>query len=318
MRDREGDGYVVHDGRPGSAPDRDGALTTRTVRETVDVVRPYAGGPLLDFLRRHLVAGVETGSVVDVDGRPEARYARTVRLPHGPATVRLTWAAGSLTAEVDADPRDHADGLRRLRHLADADLDPALVDGHLGADPQLGELVRQTPGLRVPGVVDPAEMLFRTVLGQQVSLAAARASAATLTERYGEPAPSGGPGLRFLFPTPETLAAVDPGTLPMPRSRARALVGAAQRIMAGRLDLSETVDPVVVREELLACPGIGPWTADYVLMRARHAPDVLLTGDLVIARELAARSVGDPAAWSPYRSYAGMHLWHDFLSRTPG
>ena len=288
-----------------------------SVRSTVEVARPFAGAPLLDFLHRHMVAGVETGEVREVAGRPEVRYARTLRLPHGPAVLRLTWADDVLTAEVTSHPRDHAGGLRRLRHLVDGDLDPALVDGHLGADPHLADLVARTPGLRVPGVVDVAEMLFRTVLGQQISLAAARTGGATLTQRYGEPLETGTPGVDHLFPTPSALAAVDPATLPMPGSRARALVGVAQRICDGRLDLSDEVDAGTLRRELLACPGIGPWTADYVLMRARHAPDVLLTSDLVIARELVAREVTDPGAWSPYRSYAAMHLWHDFLNPLP-
>ena len=263
------------------------------------------------------MAGVETGEV-SRDGSPEVRYARTLRLPHGPAALRLHWAEEVLTAEVDGDPRDHADGLRRLRHLVDADADPAAVDAHLGADPHLAELVRATPGVRVPGVVDPAEMLFRTVLGQQISLAAARTCAGTLTRLYGEPVVTGVPGLDHLFPPATALAEVDPISLPMPKSRGRALVGVAERVADGRLDLSEEVDDGALRAALLACPGIGPWTADYVLMRARHAPDVLLTSDLVIARELVSRKVADPGAWSPYRSYAAMHLWHDFLNRTTG
>ena len=265
-----------------------------------------------------MVAGVETGEVLGAGGSSEVRYARTLRLPHGPAILRLTWAEDVLAAEVAAHRHDQGEGLRRLHHLVDAETDPALVDGHLGSDPHLASLVEATPGLRVPGVVDVAEMLFRTVLGQQISLAAARTCAATLTQRYGEQVETGIAGLDHLFPTPEAFARVDPTTLPMPGSRGRALVGVAERIVDGRLDLSDEVDAPTLRRELLACPGIGPWTANYVLMRARHAPDVLLTSDLVIARELLAREVGDPSAWSPYRSYAAMHLWHDFLNPVPG
>lgn len=300
------------------AADRAPAAGQATVRSRIEVIRPFAGAPLLDFLHRHLVAGVETGEVLDVAGRPEVRYARTLRLSHSPATVRLTWVEDSLTAEVTSQPQDQADGLRRLRHLVDAETDPGLVDAHLSADPHLGPLVQETPGLRVPGVVDVAEMLFRTVLGQQISLAAARTCATTLTQRYGERLETGVPGLDHLFPTAAAFAEVDPTALPMPGSRGRALVGVAKRITDGRLDLTDEVDADTLRKELLACPGIGPWTADYVLMRARHAPDVLLTNDLVIARELLARGVTDHGAWSPYRSYAAMHLWHDFLNRVPG
>lgn len=307
----DGGGVVV-------GADHGPAAGSATLRSVIEVTRPFAGAPLLDFLHRHLVAGVETGEVLQVAGRAEVRYARTVGLPHGPATVRLTWAEDSLAAEVTSDRRDQAEGLRRLQHLVDADTDPAPVDAHLGSDPHLSSLVRETPGLRVPGVVDVAEMVFRTVLGQQISLAAARTCAATLTQRYGERMDTGIAGLDHLFPTAAAFAEADPATLPMPGSRGRALVGLAQRITDGRLDLSDEVDAGTLRKELLACPGIGPWTADYVLMRARHAPDVLLTNDLIIARELVAREVTDPAAWSPYRSYAAMHLWHDFLNPVPG
>jgi len=303
----------------GPVPAAAAAGPDRTVRGEVEVLRPYAGAPLLDFLLRHAVAGVETGSLVRAaDGTVAVHYARTLGLAHGPAVLRLTWAQDRLTAEVTGDPRDHPEALRRARHLLDADGDPGEADGHLGADPHVGTLVRETPGLRVPGVVDVAEMVVRTVVGQQISLAAARTCAGTLTARHGETVDTGDPALTHVFPTPAALAAVDPASLPMPRSRGRALVGVAERIADGRLDLSDGVDAATLRRELLACPGIGPWTADYVLMRARHAPDVLLTSDLVIARELRARAVSDPGVWSPHRSTAAMHLWHDFLRRSPG
>ena len=302
---------------PAPTPTADGPGAT--VRREVEVRRPYAGAPLLDFLLRHAVAGVETGSLGTApDGSVEVGYARTLGLAHGPAVVRLTWAQQRLSAEVTGDRRDHPDAFHRLRHLLDADGDPAPADQHLGADPDVGGLVRQTPGLRVPGVVDVVEMVVRTVLGQQISLASARTCAGTLTARHGERVDTGDPALTHVFPTATALAAVDPASLPMPRSRGRALVGVAERVTDGRLDLSEGVGAAALRRELLACPGIGPWTADYVLMRARHAPDVLLTSDLVIARELKARGVADPGVWSPHRSTAAMHLWHDFLRRSPG
>jgi AraC family transcriptional regulator of adaptative response / DNA-3-methyladenine glycosylase II len=281
----------------------------------VPVSRPFAGAALLDFLLRHTVAGVETGAVEGSGAAARVRYARTLRLPHGPAVLVLRWADQQLTAEVDADPRDHDLVLARVAHLVDADADPAAVDAHLGRDPRLADLVAATPGLRVPGVLDAAEMVFRTMIGQQVSLASARACGATITRRHGEPVATGDPELQWLFPPSAVLAAVDPETLPMPRTRARALVGVAERLEDGRLDLSGNVEPGSLRAQLLACPGIGPWTADYVLMRARHQPDVLLASDLVIGRELAARGITDPGRWSPYRSYATLHLWHDFLSR---
>lgn len=279
----------------------------------VAVPEPFAGDALLDFLLRHAVAGVETGTT-GADGR--VRYARTLGLPHGPATLVLGWSAPYLELELDADPRDHEEALRRVRHLVDATADPSVVDAHLARDTELAGLVAATPGLRVPGVLDPAEMVFRTLIGQQISLVAARVHGATLSRLHGEPVTSAEPGLERLFPTAAAFAAVDPTTLPMPRARGRALVGVAERLLTGRLNLHPDADRADVRAQLLACPGIGPWTADYVLMRACHAPDVLLRSDLIIARELAARPSAEVTSWSPYRSYATLHLWHAYLQRT--
>ncbi len=286
-------------------------------RFTVVVRLPFAGAALLDFLIRHDVDGIETGVVQGRAADAVATWTRTLRLPHGPAVVALPWNGGVMTADVRTDPRDQAEARTRISHLLDADADPGPLDAHLGLDPHLGPLVAATPGLRVPGVLDPAEMLFRTLIGQQISLAAARTCAATITRRHGERLETGDPALAWLFPTPSALAAVDPQTLPMPKARGRALVGVAGRIADGRLNLDPACDADDVRADLLACPGIGPWTADYVLMRAWHAPDVLLASDLIIRRELVARAVEDTAGWSPFRSHATLHLWHDFLQRVP-
>jgi len=299
-------------GRGRLNPER--ATASRLLAAPVLVPAPFAGGALLDFLLRHAVAGVETGGV-EADGT--VRYARTLNLPNGPATLVLRWSDQHLDLTLDADPRDHDEAVRRVHHLVDAGADPEAVDGHLARDPELAGLVTATPGLRVPGVLDAREMLFRTLVGQQISLVAARTHGAALSRLHGRAVDSAEPGLERLFPTAEAFAAVDPTTLPMPRARGRALVGVAKRLLDGRLDLAVDAEPAAVRAQLLACPGIGPWTADYLLMRAHHAPDVLLRSDLIIARELAARPAADPSAWSPYRSYANMHLWHAYLQRSP-
>nr|WP_294695713.1 AlkA N-terminal domain-containing protein [uncultured Friedmanniella sp.] len=274
---------------------------------------PFAGAALLGFLLRHAITGVEVGGS-GPDG--SVHYARTLRLPHGPATLSLRWRAPELSVELDGDPRDHDEARRRLSHLVDADAEPEAVDAHLARDPALAGLVAATPGLRVPGVLDPAETLFRTLLGQQISLAAARTAGAALSRQHGVAVATGRPGLQRHFPTAAAFAALDPTTLPMPRARGRTLVDVAQRLVDRRLVLDPAGDPAAARADLLACPGIGPWTADYVLMRVWHAPDVLLTSDLVIRRELANRPDADPTTWSPYRSYATLHLWHAFLQRS--
>ena len=282
---------------------------------------PFAGGRLLDFLAYHLVPGVEVAA--------PGCYARTLDLPHGPGTVRLhlqdlpgEGGTGFVEAEFWlADLRDTAAASERVRRLLDADCDPGAVDAHLGADPVLGDLVRATPGLRVPGQVDGDETAVRTVIGQQVSVTGARTVAGRIVAAHGRPVDSPVTRLTHLFPDAATLAGVDPETLPMPRARGRALVGLATALAAGQVVLDRGPDRDDVRRALLALPGIGPWTADYVAMRALGHPDVFLPTDLAVRRMLADLAAGgaepDPHAWRPWRSYALMHLWNPLMPPTP-
>ena len=279
---------------------------------------PFHGEALLTFLGRHAVAGVETWTD-ETDGAGRSiTYRRTLSLPHAPAVLTLRWAAGVLSAGLRlGDHRDLTAGKARIEHLCDLTVDPAEVAAHLSRDEQLRPLVASAPGLRVPGVVDLHEHLFRTMLGQQISLAGAANLAAKLVGRFGEalPAPLSGaaPGpLTHLFPTAAALAAADPATLPMPRARGRALVLTAEALADGSLTLEPRSDAAETRAGLLACPGIGPWTADYVLMRGLHEPDILLSSDLVVKRELLARGLVSTVAWAPWRSYATMHLWRAY------
>jgi len=187
----------------------------------------------------------------------------------------------------------------------------------LGADPLLGPLVAGAPGLRVPGAVDGAELAVRAVLGQQVSVAAARTAAGRLAAAYGERLERPRGEVVALFPSAATLGALDPASLPMPRARAAALVGLCRALAAGELRLDPDGDREAARSALLALPGIGPWTAGYVAMRALGDPDVFLVEDLGVRHGLAR--VGGPsdarearalaAAWAPWRSYASQYLW---------
>jgi AraC family transcriptional regulator of adaptative response / DNA-3-methyladenine glycosylase II len=295
---------------------RPGAVTMRLAVRT-----PFAGRRLLDFLAYHLVPGVEVAA--------PGWYARTLDLPHGPGTVRLALAdlpaggTGFVVAEFWLDDlRDTAAASERVRRLLDADCDPSAVDQQLGADPVLGPLVRATPGLRVPGQVDGDETAIRTVIGQQVSVPGARTVAGRLVAAHGREVRSPVPGLTHLFPDAATLAALDPESLPMPRARGRALVGLARALAGGTVVLDRGPDRDDVRAALLALPGIGPWTADYVAMRALGHPDVFLPADLAVRRLLAERagSAGadpDPETWRPWRSYALMHLWNTLMPDTP-
>ena len=164
----------------------------------------------------------------------------------------------------------------------------------------------------MPGSVDGDEIAVRAVLGQQISLAGAVSLGGKLVQRYGEPV---GEGPDRLFPAAATLAEVDPETLPMPRARGRALVGLCRSLADGDVRLDRGADRAEVRASLLALPGIGPWTADYVAMRALGDPDVFLPTDIGVRRALTGlgRDPGEVAVlsprWRPWRSYALMQLW---------
>ncbi|MDO9455498.1 DNA-3-methyladenine glycosylase, partial [Nocardioides sp.] len=202
--------------------------------------------------------------------------------------------------------------------------DPLAVADHFAGDPVIGPLARATPGLRLPGQVDGAETAIRTVIGQQVSVTGARTVTGRIVEVHGLAVETGVPGLTRLFPTSAALAAADPETLPMPRARGRALVALAGALASGAIALDRGTDRDAVRAALVALPGIGPWTADYVAMRALAHPDVFLSTDIGVRNAL--RGLGhDPVAsldrvddWRPWRSYALMHLWNTLMPTTEG
>jgi len=265
----------------------------------------------------HLAATAVPG----VEQWRDGAYRRTVRLPHGPGIVAVRPPAPGTswvpTALWLADVRDLPVAVARCRRLLDLDADPAAIDGVLGADPHLRAAVVPAPGRRVPRTVDGDELAVRAVLGQQVSTAAARTHAARLVRAYGEQVQDPAGGLTHLFPTAAALTALDPGTLALPTARRRTLVGVVAALADGVVDLGPGTDPVAARAGLLALPGIGPWTADTVAMRALGDPDVFLAGDLGV--RAAARRLGLPDAerplaaaaerWGPWRSYAVQYLW---------
>ena len=273
------------------------------------VTEPFDAATLFRFLRRFAVESVERHDTAA--GHP--RLTRTVRLTHGPGLVRLTWTGPTLRWEYAGPAADQAEAVRRTEALCDADADVEAVTRRLAPDPHLGPLAASSPGLRIPGGTDPVEVALQALISQQVSMAAAARCADKLTLRYGEQiaAPGGAPDR--LFPTAAALAAADPAELPMPRARGRALVALAGALTAGTLVLDPEQPWPPQRAALLTRPGIGPWTADVIGLRGLRQPDVLLDTDLVIRRELAARGVSDTRPWSPWRSYATVHLWRAYV-----
>jgi AraC family transcriptional regulator, regulatory protein of adaptative response / DNA-3-methyladenine glycosylase II len=278
--------------RRGANSSEPGSITLRLpYREPMDV------RSLLDFLGAHAVAGVET-----YDG---TTYTRLLDAPGGPALVAVSAGIGALNCRVRLhDVRDLGAVASRVRRLFDLDADPAAVDAALAVDPSLAPLVRKHPGLRSPGASDGFETAVRTIVGQQISVSGARTVLGRIVAKHGEPAFEGW----RRFPSPAALAEVDPATLPMPRSRGRSVAALA----AANPPLDPGADRDELRARLLALPGIGPWTADYLRMRATSDPDVLLASDLAVrnaADDLGLELADGRPDWAPWRSYATHHLW---------
>ncbi|RKQ35446.1 DNA-3-methyladenine glycosylase family protein [Kocuria tytonis] len=258
----------------------------------------------------HAVEGVELATPTS--------YSRTITLPGGPAWLRVYEHHGGLRLRSRVtDPADLPVLTTRVRRLFDLDADPLAVDRALSRVPELRPLVAARPGLRVVGALDPEETLIRTLIGQQISLAAARTMLGARTREMGEPAPAFATGLTHMFPTARAVAEDGERFLRGPRARIRAVLGAVRALAAGELRLSPDDDAARQRSALLALPGVGPWTADTVRMRVLGDPDVFLVDDG--AMRAGARRIGLPedkkalTAWaqdaSPWRSYATTHLW---------
>jgi AraC family transcriptional regulator, regulatory protein of adaptative response / DNA-3-methyladenine glycosylase II len=184
------------------------------------------------------------------------------------------------------------------------------VDNVLHADPRLAPLVVKRAGLRSPGAVDGFEMAVRAVVGQQISVRGAGTILGRMAAEFGTVAFEGEPWL--LFPSAARFADTDPMALPMPRKRAGTLHTVAAALANGDLALDPGADRSATRAALLALPGVGPWTADYLLMRAVGDPDILLASDLGVRK--AAESLGieiddHRSGWAPWRSYASHQLW---------
>jgi len=282
------------------------------------VRQPFHAPSLFGFLATRSVPGVEHG---DID-----TYTRAMRLPHGAGVVTLTAPTAAEPTTVGCTlwleaVADLQAAVQRCRRLLDLDADPVAVDAHLAADPLLAPLVAQRAGLRSPGAVDGGELLVRAIIGQQVSVAGARTVTARLVERWGEPLvvpTSGVAGLHRLFPSAHTLATIDPSELPMPAARARSLIHACAAVADGSLTIDAGVDRAELAEQLVAIPGIGPWTTQYVAMRALGDPDVFMPTDVGVRNALRALGtattrpnelVERSRTWSPWRSYAQHHLW---------
>jgi AraC family transcriptional regulator, regulatory protein of adaptative response / DNA-3-methyladenine glycosylase II len=272
---------------------------------------PFAAAELFDYLGRRAIPGIE-----ELVGEPGRRtYRRTLRLPVGTGVAEVDERLGEGWLECRlylTELRDLTAAIQRMRGLFDLDADPYAVVERLGADPVLGPLARQRPGLRAPGSADPQELAVRAVLGQQVSVAAGRKLGAALVEAYGQPLPAADGGLTHLFPQATDLADSSLEAMGMPETRRATLRALGVALAGGDVRLDPGADRDQAEKELLTVRGIGPWTAGYVRMRALGDPDVLLEGDVAIkaAMQRTGAAAADAHEWRPWRSYAMHYLWN--------
>ena len=290
-------------GRPPSALRRARKSGAAAIVLRLDFRPPLDFAALLEFLGARAIPGIER-----VEG---GSYRRLVATDSGSGVgtceIRV-WAErdqSCLRAELDATLAPKiASVVAGLRRLFDLDAEPRAIATALRRDPRLAPLVRRRPGLRVPGSFDPFETALRAVLGQQVSVAAATTLSGRLVAHFG--------GL----PSPDALADSSVATLAslgLPGARARALIGLADAWRRGGIDCGPGSDPDTLVAALVELPGIGPWTAAYLSMRALHFPDALPASDLALRKALGGISAREVEAraevWRPWRAYAALHLW---------
>ncbi|WP_119717577.1 DNA-3-methyladenine glycosylase 2 family protein [Cognatilysobacter tabacisoli] len=282
---------------------------------------PYDFTSMLAFLRGRALPGVEA-----VD---DASYVRVIGTPDAPGWLRVAHADRDhalLLTVHGAAPAQLLGIVGRLRRMFDLDADPQAIGDALRASARLRPLLDARPGLRLPSGWDGFEIAVRAVIGQQVSVAAARTLTARLARRYGHALPAAiaqeAPGIEHLFPTPDALVDADLASIGLTRARADTVRTLSAALLDGRVDFrrERTLDDFVAH--WVALPGIGTWTANYIALRALGHPDAFLADDLVLQRatpgdgtRLTARALTARAeAWRPWRGYAVIHLWRDSMA----
>ncbi len=279
---------------------------------------PFDAPALLAFLAARALPGVEEVS--------DGVWRRTAELGGSAGTVEATVDERRPALAVRLrgfGPSASLEAARRAGRLFDVDADPVAIAAHLSRDAALAPLVARRPGLRVPGAWDPFETSVRTVLGQQVSVKAARTLAARLVARFGRPLPAAAGGLTHLFPRAADLAEADVAAIGLPARRAETVRALAREVALGRIDLAPAASLDEALRRLSGIPGIGPWTAEAIALRALGEPDAFPAGDLGLRKALAeggampsgAEATARAAAWRPWRGYALIHLWTDLAHR---
>jgi AraC family transcriptional regulator of adaptative response / DNA-3-methyladenine glycosylase II len=264
---------------------------------------PYDWNQVIGFLAARATPGVES---VEAN-----RYQRTIAIGNQTGSMAVAPAADGPALIVDVqfgDPRALLTIVERVRRMFDVSADPAVIGEQLSGDALLKRALAAHPGIRTPGAWDPFELTVRAILGQQISVRAATTIAGRVAARWGTPIETTA-GLTHLFPTAAQLMTAPLEEAGIIATRAATLRAVARSVCEGAL----VYDGVATHASLLAIPGIGEWTAQYVLMRALNEPDAFLSGDLVLKRmadDCSARALDRRSeAWRPWRAYAVMLLW---------
>jgi AraC family transcriptional regulator of adaptative response / DNA-3-methyladenine glycosylase II len=273
--------------RGAPSPDDGGAITVRLPARA-----PFDGAGLFRFFADHGIRGFEDGD--------DTRLSRPLLLPGGRAQIDVTLEPAGVMLRARLTALSDLPALTaRVRRMFDLDADSVAIDAWLSRDPDLAPLVAAVPGIRIAGSASAEEAVFRTIVGQQISVAAARTVLGRLVEHFGD------------FPTAAQLAEHGHEVLRGPATRIATIRRVAEVIAAGDLPLDPATPVAELRSRLLALPGVGPWTAEYLAMRALGHPDAFPATDLVLAQSAAALGISPSPrpSWAPWRSYAALHLW---------
>jgi AraC family transcriptional regulator, regulatory protein of adaptative response / DNA-3-methyladenine glycosylase II len=274
---------------------------------------PYDWQGVLAFLKRRELKGVEWIT--------ERFYARTVQLGDRKGWIKVTKSAkkNALLLEFTHTLTPVLPALlHRARVLFDLSARPDIINAHLGRDKMLGPLIKAHPGLRVPGAFNGFETGLRAILGQQITVKAATTIACRLVETHCEPIVTPYPELNYLTPSPAKIANASVDELArhgIPGARCKSIIALAKAHVSGELSLDAGVhyDPDATIRRLAELPGVGPWTAHYIAMRALSWPDAFPPGDIALLNALGgvtakeAEQISQP--WRPWRSYTVLHLW---------
>lgn len=314
---------ALNEGTSSGFPNLKDAVDTRpdmTVTFKLNYREPFDFAGLLKFFELRAIPGVEQvqrpadgAAAESAAAESVGSYERSFVADGEPGLLQVKQAdeSAALLCRVSGGPSGSLQSVSQsLRRQFDVDAHPDEISRVLSQDKIMEPLVAENPGQRLPGAFDAFETCVRAIVGQQVSVVAATTVMGRIADRYGKATAYG-----RVFPSAQVLADIDPASLAMPRRRAAAIVAFSRCIATGEISFDRSAEEFA--EAVLAVPGIGPWTSQYMLLRVYGDPDAFLVGDLVIRKSacglLGINSERDLLAhsqrWRPWRGYAGMHLW---------